>query len=111
MITSLAELTDGQKADMVASLSIFLASSGSAEEGEDLVTPAKLQAIASASGNSLSESLATLFASVASNAPGGALEAYMPAPGGGGGGYVESFVEALLVGGLPCAFIHHYLLT
>ena len=85
MITSLAEMTDAQKADMVASLSIFLAASGSAEEGEDLVTPAKLQAIASASGNSLSESLATLFASVASSAPGGALEAYMPQPGGGGG--------------------------
>ena len=86
MITSLAELTDAQKADLVASLSIFLAASGTAEEGEDLLTPAKLQAIASASGNSLSESLATLYASVASNAPGGALEAYMPSPGGGGGG-------------------------
>lgn len=86
MITSLADLTDAQKADMVASLSIFLAASGSAEEGEELITPAKLQAIASASGNSLAESLATLFASVASNAPGGVLEAYMPSPGGGGGG-------------------------
>ena len=88
MITSLADMTDAQKADMIASLSIFLAASGTAEEGEDLITPAKLQAIASASGNSLSESLATLFASVASSAPGGVLEAYMPSPGGGGGGYV-----------------------
>ena len=86
MLTSLAELTDSQKADMIASLSIFLAASGTAEEGEDLITPAKLQAIATASGNSLSESLATLFASVASNAPGGVLESYMPSPGGGGGG-------------------------
>ena len=87
MITSLAELTDAQKADMVASLSVFLAASGSAtEEGEDLVTAAKLQAIASASGNSLSEGMATLFASVSSSAPGGVLKAYMPAPGGGGGG-------------------------
>ena len=85
MLTSLAELTDSQKGDMMASLSIFLAASGTAEEGEDLITPAKLQAIAKASGNSLSESLATLFASVASNAPGGVLEAYMPSPGGGGG--------------------------
>ena len=88
MITSLADLTDAQKGDMIASLSVFLAASGTAEEGEDLITPAKLQAIASASGNSLSESLATLFASVTTNAPGGVLEAYMPSPGGGGGGYV-----------------------
>jgi hypothetical protein len=85
MISNLSELTDAQKADLVASLSIFLAASGTAEEGEDLITPAKLQAIASASGNSLSEGLATLYASVASNAPGGALEAYTPSPGGGGG--------------------------
>ena len=85
MISNLSELTDAQKADMVASLSIFLAASGTAEEGEDLITPAKLQAIATASGNSLSESLATLYASVAVNAPGGALEAYTPSPGGGGG--------------------------
>ena len=86
MLTSLAELTESQKGDMIASLSIFLAASGTAEEGEDLITPAKLQAIAKASGNSLSESLASLVASVASNAPGGVLEAYMPSPGGGGGG-------------------------
>lgn len=95
MISSLDDLSETQKSDMVAALSVFLAASGTPAEDEDLITPAKVQAIASASGNSMSESLATLYASVAAKAPGGVLEAYMPSPGGGGGGgYVRTFLSS-----------------
>jgi hypothetical protein len=96
MITSLADLSASAKTDLVASLSTFLAGSGTAGEGEELITPAKLQAIADASGSSLSESLATLYASVASKAPGSVLKAYMPSPGGGGGGYVRGRTTVLV---------------
>lgn len=114
MISNLADLTDAQKSDMIASLSVFLAASGTAEEDEELVTPAKLQAIAKASGNSLSEGLATLFASVAGSAPGGALKAYMLEPGGGGGGggyvfFLFCFVLFCQIG--SCTFLAHFFLS
>ena len=81
MITSLADLPDSQKAEMVASLATLLAGYGEGDVDAD-----KLVAIATASGNTLDSGLATIFATVAAKAPGGITEAYMPSPGGGGGG-------------------------
>ena len=83
MITSLSELSDVQKEELVASLSVLLA--GSAESEDGAISAETLQAVATASGNSLSPALATLYSSVASKCPGG-VKAYASAPGGGGGG-------------------------
>ena len=81
MITSFADLSDGQKEEMVASLAVLLVGYGEGDVDGD-----KLVAIAEASGNTLSSGIASLFASVASKAPKGITESYMPSPGGGGGG-------------------------
>jgi len=80
MIKSLSELSDLQKEDLVASLATLLV--GSSGSG---ITADALQAVATASGNTLSPALATLYSSVASKCPGG-VKAYMAPPGGGGGG-------------------------
>jgi hypothetical protein len=53
--------------------------------GEGEMTAEKLSAVATASGNKLSDAMATLFASVVSKAPKG-METFTPPPGGGGGG-------------------------
>ncbi len=76
--TSLTDLTDAQKEELVASLSILVA-------GDKELSAEKLTAIASASGNSLSDAMASLFVTVVSKAPKG-LEQFTPPPGGGGGG-------------------------
>ena len=77
-ITSLAELSDAQKEELVASLSALIV-------GDNEVTAEKLSAVATASGNSLSDAMAALFATVVSKSPKG-LEGFTPPPGGGGGG-------------------------
>ena len=82
MYTSLADLSDSQKEEMVASLACLLIGQNGSEEG---ITADSLKAVADASGNSLSPALATLYSSVASQVPNG-VKSYMLAPGGGGGG-------------------------
>lgn len=82
MYSSLADLSDSQKEEMVASLACLLVGQSGSEEG---ITAESLQAVADASGNSLSPALATLFSSVAAQVPNG-VKSYMLAPGGGGGG-------------------------
>jgi hypothetical protein len=77
MIASLDELSAVQKEEMVASLASLLC--GSAEEAG--LTADKLQAVAKASNNTLSDSMATLFSSVVKDA-----SKYLATPGGGGGG-------------------------
>ena len=79
VLTSLEGLSDNAKADLVAALSGLIV--GSTDE----VSAEKLQAVATASGNSLSAPLATLFAKVMTSAEKG-IETYTPGPGGGGGG-------------------------
>jgi len=78
VLTSLADLTDAQKEELVASLSALVI-------GDNGLTAEKLSAVAEASGNSLSDAMAALFASVISAAPNG-MEGFTPPPGGGGGG-------------------------
>ena len=78
VLSSLADLSDGQKEELVASLSCLIA-------GDEELTAEKLSAIATASGNSISDAVAALFASVVSKAPKG-IESFTPPPGGGGGG-------------------------
>jgi hypothetical protein len=75
--TSLADLSDAQKEELVASLSCLIV-------GDEL-TAETLSAVATASGNSLSDALAAVFVSVVSKAPKG-IEQFSPPPGGGGGG-------------------------
>ncbi|GAX15605.1 hypothetical protein FisN_3Hh075 [Fistulifera solaris] len=82
MYTSLADLSDSQKEEMVASLACLLVGQNGSEEG---ITADSLKAVADASGNSLSPAIATLYSSVASQVPNG-VKSYMLAPGGGGGG-------------------------
>jgi hypothetical protein len=77
-LTSIADLSDAQKEELVASLSCLVIGSGE-------VTAEKLSAIASAAGCSVSDPMAALFATVVSKSPKG-LEAFAPPPGGGGGG-------------------------
>lgn len=79
VLTSLADLSASQKEDLVASLSGLIV--GSTDE----VTAEKLQAVATASGNSVSAPMAALFAKVLTSAEKG-VESYTPGPGGGGGG-------------------------
>ena len=79
VLTSLEGLSDTQKEDLVASLSGLIV--GTTDE----VSAEKLQAVATASGNSLSAPLAALFAKVITSAEKG-VESYTPGPGGGGGG-------------------------
>ena len=78
VLTSLADLSEGQKEELVASLSCLVI-------GGNELTAEKLSEVATASGNSLSDSMAALFASVVSKAPKG-IESFTPPPGGGGGG-------------------------
>jgi hypothetical protein len=53
--------------------------------GDNEMTAEKLSAVATASGNKLSTSMAALFASAVTKAPTG-IEHFTPAPGGSGGG-------------------------
>lgn len=78
-LTSLADLSDSQKQELVASLSSIVAGSS----GKD-VTAESLAAIAEASGNTLSGAWATIFADVVAKADG--LDNFCAAPGAGGGG-------------------------
>jgi len=71
--------TSKVKEELVASLCSLIV--GATDE----VTAEKLQAVADASGNSLSAPLATLFAKVLSSSPTG-IENFTPGPGGSGGG-------------------------
>jgi len=82
-LTSLEGLSDFEKEDLVASLAGLIV--GSTDE----VNAEKLQAVATASGNSLSAPLAALFAKVLTSSEKG-VATYTPGPGGGGGG--EYFV-------------------
>jgi large subunit ribosomal protein LP1 len=77
--TSLTDLDDNTKQELVASLSALIA----AKAGED-VTGEKLEAVATASGNTLSAAYASLWASVVTSA--GGVEKYTAGPGSGGGG-------------------------
>jgi ribosomal protein L12E/L44/L45/RPP1/RPP2 len=77
-ITSLSELTASQKEDMVAALSCLVV-------GDGEMTAETLQAVATASGNSLSDPMAALFANVVSKSEKG-IKTFTPGPGGGGGG-------------------------
>lgn len=77
MFTTLEGISDSQKQELVAGLATLLV--GSAAEPE--LTAEKLQAVASASGNSLSPAMATLFASTVQE-----VKPYVMSPGGGGGG-------------------------
>ena len=76
--TSLADLSDAQKEELVASLSCLVV-------GDNELTSEKLSAVATASGNSLSDAVAAIFANVVTKAPKG-IEQFTPPPGGGGGG-------------------------
>jgi uncharacterized protein (DUF697 family) len=58
-VSSLADLTDAQKQELVASLSAIVVGSSGVE-----VTAEALNAVAAASGNSLSEAWASVFAGV-----------------------------------------------
>ena len=74
----LEEMTGGQKEELVASLSCLTIGNGE-------LTAEKLQAVATASGNTLPEGLASLFANVVSKSKDG-MKTFSPPPGGGGGG-------------------------
>ena len=76
-LTTIADLSDAQKEELVASLSCLVIS--------DDVTAEKLAAVAAAAGCSLSDPMAALFASVVTGSPKG-MESFTPPPGGGGGG-------------------------
>lgn len=86
-LTSLAELTDAQKQELVASLSTLVVASAGGE-----VTAESLSAVATASGNDLSDTWAALFASVTSKA--GGIDKFCAAPGGSGGGSGSGSGEA-----------------
>jgi hypothetical protein len=77
-LTSIADLTGAQKEELVASLSCLVV-------GDNDLTAEKLSAVATASGNSLTDAMAALFATVVSKAPKG-MESFTPPPGGGGDG-------------------------
>merc|ERR1719215_2124505 len=77
-LTSIADLSDAQKEELVASLSCLVI-------GEGEVSAEKISAVATASGNSVSDALAAVFATVVAAAPKG-IESFTPPPGGGGGG-------------------------
>ena len=76
--SSLDEMSAAQKEELVASLSCLAI-------GEGELTAETLQAVATASGNSVSDSLAALFANVVSKSKDG-MKTFTPPPGGGGGG-------------------------
>jgi hypothetical protein len=76
-ITNLGELSAVRKEEMVAGLATLLL--GSSADAE--LSAESLQAVAKASGNSLSDGMAGLFASTVKD-----VKAYVQSPGGGGGG-------------------------
>ena len=78
MVSTLDELTDAQKEELVTSLSCLVI-------GEGELTAESVQAVATASGNSVSDSMAALFANVVSKSKDG-MKTFTPPPGGGGGG-------------------------
>ena len=84
-ITNLSEITDAQKEELVASLACLVI-------GEGELTSESVQAVATASGNSVSDSLAALFATVVGNSKDG-MKTFTPPPGGGGGGGYVSWLN------------------
>jgi hypothetical protein len=78
VLTTLEGLSDAQKEELVASLACLLI-------GDNELSAEKLSAVATASGNSISDAMAALYVKVVSNAPKG-IESFSPPPGGGGGG-------------------------
>mmetsp|Transcript_1328 Transcript_1328/g.1907 ORF Transcript_1328/g.1907 Transcript_1328/m.1907 type:complete len:86 (+) Transcript_1328:203-460(+) len=78
-VTSLSDLSDSQKQELVASLSALIVGQAGGEINSD-----SLKAVAEASGNDLSAAWAALFASVVDKA--GGIDKFCAAPGGGGGG-------------------------
>eukprot|EP00558_Chaetoceros_sp_UNC1202_P010617 CAMPEP_0197234436 /NCGR_PEP_ID=MMETSP1429-20130617/2186_1 /TAXON_ID=49237 /ORGANISM="Chaetoceros sp., Strain UNC1202" /LENGTH=121 /DNA_ID=CAMNT_0042692843 /DNA_START=124 /DNA_END=489 /DNA_ORIENTATION=- len=79
VLTSLADLSDSQKQELVASLSAIVVG-----DAADEVSAEALTAVAEASGNSLSASYASLFSKVVGMA--GGLDKFCATPGSGGGG-------------------------
>mmetsp|Transcript_9641 Transcript_9641/g.18996 ORF Transcript_9641/g.18996 Transcript_9641/m.18996 type:complete len:123 (+) Transcript_9641:245-613(+) len=79
VVSSLADLTDAQKQELVASLSAIVVGTSGAD-----VTADSLTTVATASGNSLSGAWASVFAQVVGKS--GGIEKFCLAPGGGGGG-------------------------
>lgn len=77
--TSLSDLDDNTKQEFVASLSALIVGKTGDVSGE------KLEAVATASGNTLSAAYASLWASVVL-AAGGNVDKYCAGPGSGGGG-------------------------
>ena len=78
VLSSLEGLSDAQKEELVASLACLLI-------GDNELSAEKLSAVATASGNSISDAMAALYVGVVSNAPKG-IESFAPPPGGGGSG-------------------------
>jgi ribosomal protein L12E/L44/L45/RPP1/RPP2 len=77
VLTTLEGLSAVQKEELVASLSCLLI-------GNDELSAEKLSAVATASGNSVSDAMAALFVNVVGKATKG-IEAFAPPPGGSGG--------------------------
>jgi large subunit ribosomal protein LP1 len=75
--TSLSDLDDNTKQEFVASLSALIVGKTGDVSGE------KLEAVATASGNTLSAAYASLWASVLESA--GGIDKYCAGPGSGGG--------------------------
>ena len=71
-------MSAAQKEELVSSLSCLVV-------GEGELTAETLQAVATASGNTVSDSMAALFANVVSKSKDG-MKTFTPPPGGGGGG-------------------------
>ena len=78
-ITSLSDLSESSKQELVASLAALVVGST-----ENEVTSDALIAVAEASGNTLTGAWATLFANVVVKAEG--IDKFCAAPGSGGGG-------------------------
>lgn len=78
-LTTLSEITDTQKKDLVASLAAIIVGNAAEECTAEAIT-----AVAEASGNSIDASMAALFASVVRMA--GSIDKFCAAPGAGGGG-------------------------
>eukprot|EP00540_Astrosyne_radiata_P006210 CAMPEP_0116851092 /NCGR_PEP_ID=MMETSP0418-20121206/16520_1 /TAXON_ID=1158023 /ORGANISM="Astrosyne radiata, Strain 13vi08-1A" /LENGTH=78 /DNA_ID=CAMNT_0004483055 /DNA_START=90 /DNA_END=323 /DNA_ORIENTATION=+ len=78
MYTSLSDLTDNQKTELVASLSALVVGSAGGD-----VSAEKIEAVAKASGNEIPPAFASLWAGVVSRA--GGVDLFCAGPGGGGG--------------------------
>mmetsp|Transcript_31444 Transcript_31444/g.46376 ORF Transcript_31444/g.46376 Transcript_31444/m.46376 type:complete len:126 (-) Transcript_31444:372-749(-) len=81
MFTSLSEIDENRKQELVASLAALLCKPAEESDG---VTGEQLEAVAKASGNSLSGAYASLWASVVNAGKG--TDKFTMGPGGGGGG-------------------------